>query len=71
MPRSRDRHGRGIRGPLALPHPWSKRPVPLSRPGRSDYFNECVTSAMAAIAAVNPEVLVGVVVGVEEVGISQ
>lgn len=67
MPRSRDRHGRGIRGPLALPHPFSKRPVPLRRPSRTDYFNECVTSAMAAIAACNPDALNGIVVGVEEV----
>lgn len=67
MPRSRDRHGRGIRGPLALPHAWSKRPVPLSRPSRTDFFNECVTAAMAEIAEVNPEALDGVIVGVEDV----
>lgn len=67
MPRSRDRHGRGIRGPLALPHQWSSRPVPLTRPNRVDYFNDCVTSAMADIAAVNPQALDGIVVGVEDV----
>ncbi|MCC2592359.1 metallopeptidase family protein [Tessaracoccus sp. OS52] len=67
MPRSRDRHGRGIRGPLALPHTWSSRPVPLRRPSRTDYFNECVTSAMAEIASVNPQALTGIVVGVEDV----
>ncbi len=67
MPRSRDRHGRGIRGPLALPHTWSARPVPLRRPSRSDFFTDCVTDAMAAIAAVNPTALDGILVGVEDV----
>lgn len=41
--------------------------VPLSRPSRVDYFNDCVTGAMADIAAVSPDALNGVVVGVEEV----
>lgn len=67
MPRSRDRHGRGIRGPLALPHTWSPRPVPLRHPSRSDFFADCVTDAMVAIAAVNPSVLDGILVGVEDV----
>ncbi|MDO5735257.1 MAG: metallopeptidase family protein [Propionibacteriaceae bacterium] len=67
MPRSRDRHGRGIRGPLALPHTWSSRPVPLRHPSRTDFFTSCVTDAMAAIAAVNPSALDGILVGVEDV----
>lgn len=67
MPRRRDRHGRGIRGPLATPNPLTGKPVPLSRPSRVDYFNDCVTSAMAAIAAVSPEALDGIIVGVEDV----
>ncbi|MEO7588022.1 MAG: metallopeptidase family protein [Arachnia sp.] len=67
MPRSRDRHGRGIRGPLALPHTWSPRPVPLRRPSRTDFFTDCVTDAMGAIAAVNPAALDGILVGVEDV----
>ncbi len=67
MPRSRDRHGRGIRGPLALPHTWSPKPVPLHRPSRTDFFTDCVTDAMAAIAAVNPNALDDIIVGVEDV----
>lgn len=67
MPRSRDRHGRGIRGPLALPHAWSKHPVPLRRPTRAEFFNDCVSAAMEDIADFNPAALEGVVVGVEEV----
>ncbi|MHA6524322.1 metallopeptidase family protein [Tessaracoccus sp. G1721] len=67
MPRRRDRHGRGIRGPLAAPNQWTGRPVPLHRPSRVDFFNDCVTSAMADIAAVAPDALNGVIVGVEDV----
>lgn len=50
-----------------MPNPWMKRPVPLSRPSRVDYFNDCVTSAMSDIAAVAPDALRGIVVGVEDV----
>ena len=67
MPRSRDRHGRGIRGPLALPHAFSSSPVPLHHPNRTEFFTECVTDAMAAVAAVNPHALDGILVGVEDV----
>lgn len=67
MPRSRDRHGRGIRGPLALPHAFSASPVPLHRPNRSEFFTECVTDAMTAVAAVNPRAFDGILVGVEDV----
>ena len=67
MPRRRDRHGRGIRGPLASPNPLTGRPVPLARPSRVAFFNDCVTSAMADIAAVAPDALQDVIVGVEDV----
>ena len=67
MPRRRDRHGRGIRGPLASPNPLTKHPVPLTRPSRIAFFNDCVTTAMADIAAVSPDALRDVIVGVEEV----
>ena len=32
-----------------------------------DFFNDCVTSAMADVAAVSPDALSGIVVGVEDV----
>ncbi len=67
MPRSRDRHGRGIRGPLALPHAFSPSAAPLHHPNRSEFFTECVTDAMAAVAAVNPRAFDGILVGVEDV----
>ncbi|MHA7859868.1 metallopeptidase family protein [Tessaracoccus sp. Y36] len=67
MPRRRDRHDRGMRGPLATPNPLSGKPVPLGRPTRVDYFNECVTNAMVDIAGACPDALNGIIVGVEEV----
>ncbi|WP_231980829.1 hypothetical protein [Tessaracoccus coleopterorum] len=67
MPRRRDRHGRGIRGPLASPNPFTKHPVPLARPSRIAFFNDCVTTAMADIAEVAPDALRDIIVGVEEV----
>ena len=56
-----------MRGPLAAPNPLSGAPVPLRRPNRVEFFNECVTSAMAEIADVCPDALTGVIVGVEDV----
>lgn len=52
---------------MAAPNPLSGKPVPLGRPSRVDYFNDCVTSAMADIAAACPDALNGIIVGVEEV----
>lgn len=67
MPRSRDRHGRGIRGPLALPHQWGNQAVALQRPTRTDFFNDCVTRSLEIITAHNPLTLRDIVVGVETV----
>lgn len=67
MPRRRDRHGRGLRGPLARRNPITGKTVPLTRASRVEFFNQCVTSALSQIAAVAPDALSGVVVGVEDV----
>ena len=67
MPRSRDRHERGMRGPLALPHTFSSSPVPLHRPNRSEFFTQCVTDAMSAVAARDPHAFDDIDVGVEDV----
>ena len=61
----RDRHGRGIRGPLvSAQSPSGPRPFRL---GRADFFNECVTAAIAQITGRCPDAFDGVIVGVEEV----
>lgn len=41
--------------------------MPLTRVSRVDFFNRCVTEAMAGIAKAAPDALNGIVVGVEEV----
>lgn len=56
-----------MRGPLAAPTPFTGRPVPLRHPSRTDFFNDCVTGATSDIAAVAPDALAGILVGVEDV----
>lgn len=41
--------------------------MPLRRPGRVEFFNDCVTSALSAIRATAPDALNDVIVGVEDV----
>lgn len=68
MPRRRDRHERGLRGPIALPNPLTGRQVPLRRQqGRQEVFTQAVTDAIARIGRTYPGGLDGVDVGVEEV----
>lgn len=67
MPRSRDRHDRGMHGPVALPDSNNRKTVPLRPLNRVEYFNQCVKQALATIAEVDPHALDGMVVGVEDV----
>lgn len=64
MPRRRDRHGRGIRGPIAAPG----SPARLAgRRSRTEFFNQCLGDAIAAVQAKDGAVLDSIVVGFEEV----
>lgn len=67
MPRSRDRHDRGMHGPVALPDSNNRKTVPLRPLSQVEYFNQCVKQALATIAEVDPHALDGMVVGVEDV----
>lgn len=68
MVRRRDRHGRGLRGPLALPNPFTGAPVPLPhRPRKAEFFTACVRAALARIGESCPQALVGIDIGVEDV----
>ena len=68
MAHRRERHGRGLRGPLALPNPLTGGPVPLrNRPQRAEYFTTCVHGAVARVSGACPRALVGIDVGVEDV----
>ena len=71
MPRSRDRHDRGMHGTIALPDSNNRKAVPLHAPNRVEYFNQCVKEALAAIAEIDPRALDGTVVGVEDVPLLQ
>lgn len=67
MNRRRDRHSRGLRGPLALPN--AHGPVArLSRQrNREVLFTEAVTTSVLRIGRNCPEALHAVEIGVEEV----
>ena len=65
---SRDRHDRGLRGPLATRNRLTGSVVPLRRaPSGREFFESCVADAVDRINRHAPQVLVNVEVGVEEV----
>lgn len=64
----RDRHGRGIRGPLALPNPVTGRPVPLrTQPTGAEVFLTAVKDAISRVVQHCPECLNAIDVGIDEV----
>ncbi|MDO5285757.1 MAG: metallopeptidase family protein [Actinomycetia bacterium] len=68
MPSRRDRHQRGLRGPLATPGTSAAQALLRLRPaGPADFFVQCLTDALAQIRDACPEALVGVDVGLEDV----
>lgn len=68
MLKRRDRHGRGRRGRVAWPNPYTNGPVPMrERRSPAAFFTRCVSDALARIADACPRALVGVDVGIEEV----
>lgn len=66
--RRRDRHQRGLRGPLALPNPLTARPARPVRPAtKGEFFVETVQEAVERVSRSCPDALVGVTVGIEDV----
>lgn len=64
----RDRHGRGLRGPLAAPNPLTGAPVRVPQPARgAALFTECLQASVERGIARCPRAFVGVDVGYEEV----
>lgn len=64
----RDRHGRGIRGPLSLPNPVTGASVQL--PGRvraAEFFIQTITHSVQRLMQTCPDALSGVDIGVEDV----
>ena len=68
MAHRRERHGRGLRGPLALPTPLTGEPVRLrSRPQSTEFFTSCVSGSLGRVSASCPRALAQIDVGVEDV----
>lgn len=66
--RRRDRHGRGLRGPLATSSPLAgRRANPPRPPTPGEAFHEAVHAAVERVARQCPEVVVDVAFGIEEV----
>ena len=66
--RGRDRHSRGLRGPLALAGPMNPRAAsPPARAGKSEFFADAVQAAVDRISRQCPDALAGVAVGIEDV----
>lgn len=66
--RRRDRHGRGLRGPLALASPLTGHLAQPPRPtNKADFFNDAVHGAVERIAQQCPDALVGITFGIEDV----
>lgn len=65
--RRRDRHSRGLRGPLALPHGHGPTARLRRLRDREAFFTTCVSESVARIHRQCPEALVGVEFGVEDV----
>ena len=64
----RDRHGRGLRGPLAAPNPLTGAPMPLRYATRGvETFTACLRASVARIEVACPRALAGLDVGFEDV----
>lgn len=67
MVKRRDRHGRGMRGPLTSPSSYGPA---LRHPGsanRAEVFVDAVSEAINRVQVSCPEALVGIDIGVEDV----
>ncbi len=66
--RRRDRHRRGLRGPLATPTPLLGRAVEVPRRlGKADFFTEAVQQAVERVRRHQPEVIAQIRIGIEDV----
>lgn len=64
---SQDRHGRGIRGPLATANPYGRTAPLRQRRSRAELFRAAVAQAVAIIRRNAPEAVDGVEIAIEDV----
>jgi predicted Zn-dependent protease with MMP-like domain len=68
MSKTRDRHGRGLRGPVAMTNPYTRRPAPVrGNFSRAETFLDCLEASIARVNEVCPEAIAGIDIGVEDV----
>lgn len=68
MSSRRDRHGRGLRGPLAGVSPLAARRATPPRPSTpSEVFQEAVHAAVDRVARQCPDAVTGIAFGIEDV----
>lgn len=68
MTKRRDRHGRGVRGPLALPNPLTQSAMRVTgRQSATEFFIAAVTESVQRLMQTSPDALTGVDIGVEDV----
>lgn len=67
MVKRRDRHGRGIRGPLAPAGTAGRSPRLPGATTNAEAFHQAVSDAVARVQVTCPEALAGVEVGTEDV----
>ncbi|MGL5406515.1 MAG: metallopeptidase family protein [Propionibacteriaceae bacterium] len=68
MPKTRERHGRGMRGPLSTANPITGEAAPRQRQRTAEnYFTYVVKTAVSRIQKSCPEGLKDVSIGIEDV----
>lgn len=68
MVRRRDRHDRGMRGPLAAPNPLTGRALGMRRPvSRAEYFIDSLEAAVDRVNRTAPELLATIDIAIEDV----
>lgn len=68
MTNRRDRHLRGMRGPVSLPNPYTVRPVDVpTMLTNSQFFISCVRDSISSVERHCPEALEHVDIGTEDV----
>lgn len=68
MAKSRDRHGRGLRGRLSWPNPYTDSPVKVrTAMDRREFFTSCIADALSQVSSACPRALAAVDVGFEDV----